>query len=154
MKNFRLTGEKIVQIGLFLISVFYLCYSAANYKLGTIQMPKEGFMPLILGIGMTAISAYLMLKAFMNKGDAQDVRFNISWVRFGLIVGVSVLYALTLTTVGYPLGTFIYLFCIFKLAKLAGWVKPAVIAIIVAISFYLIFKTALGVMLPAGFLGL
>ena len=154
MKKFQLTGEKIVQTALLLVSAFYLYYTLTHYKIGTIRMPKEGFMPVIIGVAMTGISAYLMLKAFMGKGDAKNVKLNISWWRLGLIVAISLLYSITLTAVGYPLGTFLYMFGVFKLSKLEGWIKPLVISLAVAIGFYLIFKVGLGVLLPAGFLGL
>ena len=78
----KITGEKLVNLFLLLLSIFYLCYSKANYKLGTMRMPKEGFMPLLLGIGMVGLSAYLTVQAFLNKGDAQNVKFGISWKRF------------------------------------------------------------------------
>ena len=72
MKN-KITGERIVNAGLFLLSVFYLTYSMTHYKLGTMRMPKEGFLPMLLGIGMTAISGWLLIESCMGKGDAGQV---------------------------------------------------------------------------------
>ncbi len=154
MRSFKLTGEKIVNLCLLLASAFYLYYSQTHYKLGTIKSPREGFMPLILGIGMVVLSGFLTVQAFLNKGDAKNVKFDIQWWRFGAIIAVSLAYALTMDFVGYPLGTFLFLFGILKLAKVDGYVKPVLIALISAVAFYLLFKVALGVMLPAGFLGL
>ena len=68
MKGFKLTGEKLVNLGLLMMSVFYLTYSLNHYKLGTVRMPKEGFMPMIIGVGATLISAFLTVQSFMNKG--------------------------------------------------------------------------------------
>jgi len=65
---------------------------------------------------------------------------------------VSLLYALTLQTVGYLIGSFLFLLLIFKIAGVAGWGKPVVISLICSAAFYLVFKMALGVMLPSGIL--
>ena len=152
-KGFKLTGEKLVNLFLFLLSVFYLTYSLNHYKLGTVRMPKEGFMPMIVGIAATLISAFLLIQSLMNKGDAQHVKFNISWKKFFLLVAISLAYALLLNTVGYTLSSFLFLLSVLKIAGVKGWAKPLIISGICAVAFYLIFKVALGVMLPGGFIG-
>lgn len=149
-----LTGEKIVNLCLLLVSAFYLAYARANYKFGTLRMPKEGFLPTILGVGMVLISGFLTVQAFLNKGDASGVRIGIQWWRFGAIVAVSLAYALGLSIIGYPLGTFLFLLAILKLARVKGWLLPLALSAVVAVAFYLLFKLALGVLLPAGFIGL
>lgn len=154
MKGFKLTGEKLVNLGLFLLSAFYLGYSLSHYQLGKIRMPKEGFMPMIVGVGATLISAYLTVQSFMDKGDAQNVKFNISWKKFFLLVGISLAYALLLNTIGYTVCSFLFLFAVLKIAGVEGWKKPLIISVIAAVAFWLIFKVALGVMLPTGFIGM
>ena len=152
-KGFKLTGEKLVNLGLFLLSVFYLTYSLSNYKLGTVRAPKEGFMPMIVGVVATLISAFLLVQSLLNKGDAQNVKFNISWKRFFLLIAISLAYALLLNTIGYTVSSFLFLLAVLKIAGVNGWKKPLIISVISAVAFYLIFKVALGVMLPAGFIG-
>ncbi len=148
----KLTGEMLVNTALFLLSVFYLTYSLSNYKLGTIRMPKEGFMPLILGIGMTVTSGWLLIQSMIGKGDAKNVKLSFSWLRFGALVAVSLLYALTLQPIGYLLSSFFFLLLVFKIAGVKGWLKPLIISLVCAAVFYLLFKVALGVMLPRGIL--
>lgn len=154
MKTMKLTGEKAVNLFLLLLSVFYLSYSVTHYNIGTFRVPKEGFMPLLLGIAGVLLSAFLTVQAFMNRGDAQKVRFSISWLRFFGLIGISLLYALTMESVGYLLDTFVFLLVVLKIAKVDGWVKPVVISLLTAVVFYLIFKSALGVMLPGGWIHL
>ena len=139
---------------LLLLSIFYLCYSKANYKLGTMRMPKEGFMPLLLGIGMVGLSSYLTVQAFLNKGDAQNVKFGISWKRFFVLVSTCVLYAVLLGTLGYLIATFLFLFAVFKIANLEGMKLPLILSLVFSVAFYILFKVLLGVMLPSGLLGL
>ena len=153
MKKFKLTGEKVVNLCLLLLCAFYLAYSLTNYKLGTLRQPKEGFLPMIIGVGGVCVSAFLTIQSWLDKGDASQVKFNISWPRFGLMVAVSLAYALLMDTLGYTFSSFLFLMAVLKLAKVEGWVKITLISLICAVAFYLLFKVALGVMLPGGFLG-
>ena len=153
MKKWRLTGEKVVNLCLLLVSAFYLAYSLTHYKVGTVKMPKEGFLPLIIGIGAVCVSAFLTVQSWIDKGDAANVKFEISWIRFGLMIVVSFAYALLMNTLGYTLSTFLFLIAILKLARAGSWVKVAIISLLCAVAFYVLFKVALGVMLPGGFLG-
>lgn len=153
-KGCKLTGEKLVNLGLFLLSAFYLGYSLSHYQLGTVRMPKEGFMPMLVGVAATLISAFLTVQAFLNKGDSQNVKFEISWKRFFLLVAISVAYALLMSVIGYTLSTFLFLLAVLKIVNVEGWIKPLLISGIAAVAFWLIFKIALGVMLPGGFIGI
>ena len=154
MKKFRLTGENVTNLCLLLLSIFYLSYSLTHYKLGTMRMPKEGFMPMLLGIGMVGLSGFLTLQSFLGKGDAKNVKLQLPWLRFAGMIAASFAYALLLGTLGYCICTFLFLLAVLKLAKLEGWKLPLIISVVAAAAFYLLFKVALGVMLPAGFLGL
>lgn len=152
MKKY-LTGERLVNLFLLVLSVFYLSYSVTHYKLGTVRMPKEGFLPLLLGIGMVGLSGFLFIQSLAGKGDAKNVKLNIPWLRFAGMIAVSLAYAMLLTTLGYCVCTFLFLLAVLKLAKLEGWKLPLIISLVCAAAFYLLFKVALGVMLPAGILG-
>lgn len=153
MKKWKLTGEKAVNLGLLLVSAFYLAYSLTHYKVGTVRMPKEGFLPMIIGIGAVCVSAFLTVQSWLDKGDAANVKFEISWARFGLMIVVSFAYALLMDALGYTLSTFLFLIAILKLARAGSWLKVSIISLICAVAFYVLFKVALGVMLPGGFLG-
>ena len=152
MKKY-LTGEKLVNLFLLVLSVFYLSYSMTHYKLGTVRMPKEGFLPMLLGIGMVGLSGFLFIQSLAGKGDAKNVKLNIPWLRFAGMIAASLAYAMLLTTLGYCVCTFLFLLAVLKLAKLEGWKLPLIISLVCAAAFYLLFKVTLGVMLPAGILG-
>lgn len=152
MKKY-LTGEKLVNLFLLALSVFYLSYSVTHYKIGTMRVPKEGFLPLLLGIGMVCLSGFLFIQSLAGKGDARNVQLKLPWLRFAGMIAASFAYALLLNTLGYCICTFLFLLAVLKLAKLEGWKLPLIIALVCAAAFYLLFKVALGVMLPAGILG-
>lgn len=152
MKKY-LTGEKLVNLFLLALSVFYLSYSVTHYKIGTMRVPKEGFLPLLLGIGMVCLSGFLFIQSLAGKGDAKNVQLKLPWLRFAGMIASSFAYAMLLNTLGYCICTFLFLLAVLKLAKLEGWKLPLIIALVCAAAFYLLFKVALGVMLPAGILG-
>ena len=152
MKKY-LTGETLVNLFLLALSVFYLSYSVTHYKIGTMRVPKEGFLPLLLGIGMVCLSGFLFIQSLAGKGDAKNVQLKLPWLRFAGMIAASFAYALLLNTLGYCICTFLFLLSVLKLAKLEGWKLPLIIALVCAVAFYLLFKVALGVMLPAGILG-
>ena len=139
MKKWKLTGEKVVNLCLLLVSAFYLAYSLTHYKVGSVRMPKEGFLPMIIGVGGVCVSAFLTVQSWLDKGDAAGVKFEISWVRFGLMIAVSFAYALLMDTLGYTLSTFLFLIAILKLARGGSWVKVAVISLICSVAFYVLF---------------
>ncbi|MBQ7305978.1 MAG: tripartite tricarboxylate transporter TctB family protein [Clostridia bacterium] len=149
----HLTGEKLVNLFLLALSVFYLSYSVTHYKIGTMRVPKEGFLPLLLGIGMVCLSGFLFIQSLAGKGDAKNVQLKLPWLRFAGMIAASFAYAMLLNTLGYCICTFLFLLAVLKLAKLEGWKLPLIIALVCAAAFYLLFKVALGVMLPAGILG-
>ena len=152
MKKY-LTGEKLVNLFLLALSVFYLSYSVTHYKIGTMRVPKEGFLPLLLGIGMVCLSGFLFIQSLAGKGDAKNVQLKLPWLRFAGMIAASFAYAMLLNTLGYCICTFLFLLAVLKLAKLEGWKLPLIISLVCAAAFYLLFKVALGVMLPAGILG-
>ncbi|MFV0412395.1 MAG: tripartite tricarboxylate transporter TctB family protein [Oscillospiraceae bacterium] len=145
-------GEKIMNGFLLALSTFYL---AVSYTLsfGTFSAPKAGFLPRIIGWIATAITAYLFIQSMAGKGDAKNVKLEIDWKRFVLLVGALVLYILLLKPVGYLISSAAALFAVLKIAKVKGWVLPGAIAVIASAAFYIIFKTFLSIPLPAGILG-
>ena len=117
MKKY-LTGEKLVNLFLLALSVFYLSYSVTHYKIGTMRVPKEGFLPLLLGIGMVCLSGFLFIQSLAGKGDAKNVQLKLPWLRFAGMIAASFAYAMLLNTLGYCICTFLFLLAVLKLAKL------------------------------------
>ena len=54
---------------------------------------------------------------------------------------------------GYVIVTFIAAFCLFKIMKLEGWIKPFILSTAIASFIYLLFDYWLYLDLPRGILG-
>lgn len=144
-------GEKICNGFLLLLSLFY-CYFARKYSFGSPTAPKTGFLPQLVGYSAVLISAYLLVRSMMGKGDSQKVKLTCDYKRLiGLILTMAV-YILAFKRVGYLLGTAALLFIVMKIGLVKGWKIPLCVSVITSVFFYVVFKIFLSVPLPAGFL--
>ena len=144
-------GEKIVNGGLFLLSILYT-YFARGYSFGSPTAPKVGFLPQLVGYCAIVISGYLLVRSLMGKGDAQNVKLRCDYKRLGLLVLSMVVYILIFKPVGYLISTAALLYAAMKIGRVKGWKIPAVVSVLASVFFFLIFKVFLAVPLPAGLL--
>ena len=144
-------GEKIVNGGLFLLSILYT-YFARGYSFGSPTAPKVGFLPQLVGYCAIVISGYLLVRSLMGKGDAQNVKLRCDYKRLGLLVLSMVVYILIFKPVGYLISTAALLYAAMKIGKVKGWKIPAVVSVLTSVFFFLVFKVFLAVPLPAGLL--
>ncbi len=118
--------------------------------------PGPGFLPLWIGIGITACSLAALVVSFFRAGkrslDSSELsRIEIirgvgSWAAF--VVSIALL---PLIGFGLSLGL-LSVFLIIALDRRSPWVALGV-ALFLALGFHLVFNLALGVSLPVGPLG-
>lgn len=145
-------GEKIANGFLFSLSTVYLIF-ARQLSFGTVFYPKGGFVPQVTGWAAVLISAYLFVQSLLGKGDSKDVKVQINWKRFALLIVSIIIYIIILKPVGYLISTALVLYAVLKIGGLKGWKLPSVISLCTSVFFYFIFKVALSVPLPAGIIG-
>lgn len=155
-KKFR---ELIFGVIMTAFGVFYLVM--------TTQIPRKGelvdatFIPYILSVFMICLGiAQLMqgmkiVKNFKDDGQEEQKNDHMAVIlTLALIVG----YVMIMVPVGFIISTIVYLFLQFWLLSPADK-KPnllmyLVIAVVVSIVIYLLFRYGLTVMLPKGIFGL
>ncbi len=157
----RITLKKIDQIGASIIlgiAVFYLFQTSklAFWKGKTLG---PGFFPLLLGIGLVALTLLLLVKATLVPKDhslSLSMRFFPSksgLLKLLYLIGSLVVYVLTLQPLGYLLSTLLFLCALF----LAWDPRRPGLAIAVAVGTvlcsYVFFDLLLQVQLPKGLLG-
>lgn len=145
-------GEKTANGFLFALSTVYLIF-ARQLAFGSLSYPKGGFIPQITGWAAVIISGYLFVKSLLGKGDSKDVKVQIDWKRFAALMFSIVVYIVLLKPVGYIVSTVLVLFAVLKIGGVKGWKIPCVISLCTSVFFYLVFKIALSVPLPAGIIG-
>jgi len=113
-----------------------------------------GFMPVIVG----SIFGLLALGLLFRRPDPQKDQpifwgHQAGWQRVGLTFLTFVLYILTIPSIGYTVGTIVFLTALFKIMGNIRWRNGFIFGIVASVSTYVIFKIWLNMPLPAGFLG-
>ena len=137
--------EKIITLFLLLGSIVYL-YAAGQLTFGTLQSPRSGFLPLLAGV--TAFIVALVLLFNQCQSEKPLPKNNVDWAKFILILIGLLFYITIFNIIGYFTATFIFLFYLFKVADMTGWIMPFMMAVGSSTVFYLLFKYYLAVPLP------
>jgi putative tricarboxylic transport membrane protein len=122
--------------------------------LGPLNTPGAGFFPAVIGGIFSALSIALLITTFIGKIRAgEKQRFwkeKNSWVKISLALLSLIFYMLFLESLGYIITTVIFVFFLLKFVGKKGWRISIVMAVLVSLSSYALFKMALGVSLPRG----
>ncbi|KNE18766.1 tripartite tricarboxylate transporter TctB family protein [Virgibacillus pantothenticus] len=137
------------------IALFLWCL-AAIYLFFAFRLPSYAYvpidsnaLPIILGILLLLLSITL----FFGKGHSEKDKFNISKADLLKLLGVFVLiifYASFLESLGFLI---VSIFFIFSCSYLLGYRKHVInafTAVLVPLTFYLLFTSVLQIRLPQG----
>lgn len=132
-------------LGLAVLAVGYLL-AGRRYTLDTLATPGAGIFPLAAGIALLALAIWQFLAA---RRSAPDPARGGAVPRAPLIMSVVLaLYAATLPVLGFTPTSFALVFVAARLMGLAGWWRPATLALGVTLASRVLFVTWLGVPLP------
>ena len=132
-------------LGLAVLAVGYLL-AGRSYPLDTLTTPGPGIFPLAAGVALLALAIWQFLVARRSAPDRVD---GGAVPRTPLVMSVVLaLYAATLPVLGFTLTSFVLVFVAARLMGLAGWGRPAVLALGVTLASRVLFVTWLGVPLP------
>lgn len=137
--------EKIITL-LFLLGSSAYLYSAQQLAFGTLSSPKSGFLPHLAGSAAVLLSLLLLVRQARSENAISCEKAD--WTKFiFIIIGFS-FYIVVLSSIGYLLSTFIFLFYLLKVTDTSGWIQPLLIAVISSATCYLVFGRYLAVPLP------
>ena len=132
-------------LGLAVLALGYL-QAGRRYPLDTLATPGPGIVPLAAGVALLALAVWQLIAAPRSAPDPAD---GGAVARAPLIMSaVLVLYAAALPALGFLLTSFALVFVAARLMGLAGWWRPAALALGVTVASRLLFGTWLGVPLP------
>ena len=122
--------------------------------LGPIHAPGAGFFPAFVGGILSLLSLGLLLKTALEKGSLSARqpfwKEKDSWVKVSLVVGSLIFYMAFLEFLGYIATTILFILFLLKLVGKKSWLVSVVMAVLVSMGSYALFKMALGVYLPKG----
>jgi hypothetical protein len=132
-------------LGLAVLALGYLL-AGRRYPLDTLATPGPGIVPLAAGLVLLALAIWQFLAAPRSGPDPAD---GGARSRAPLIMSAGLaLYAATLPVVGFLPTSFALVFVAARLMGLAGWWRPATLALGVTVANRLLFGAWLGVPLP------
>jgi putative tricarboxylic transport membrane protein len=131
----------------------YIMVQALQWEYVTPEGPGPGFFPLWYGVAMLALSAVLVVSELARRSAR---RAAIDWKQLGRALTTWLALAVSVALVK-PLG-FLVSFALLTYFIVAFiYRRPQKTAVLVAVAsaagFFLVFRLALGVALPAGALG-
>jgi putative tricarboxylic transport membrane protein len=126
--------------------------------IGPLDSPGPGFFPTMIGGVFSLLSLALFITASWSENQLPiKVSFwkeEKSWIKVFLSLFSLVFYLIALNYLGYILTTFLFILYLLKIVGKRGWGGSLLIAFIVSLGSFAVFKTALGVLLPRGLINL
>jgi len=113
------------------------------------------FVPLIVAIGLIALSALFLVRTWVRPDAALAERSAeeddaTHWATPGLIMAALLVYAFALEPVGYPVATALVFFVVARLLGSRAVVRDAVAGLVLGFGLFTAFTQFLGVSLPGG----
>lgn len=149
IKPKKLDGSALV----FLFLAVLICVESLNLEIGTLNAPKSGFFPFILGVSLGLLSILWLLIHIVRRGTLEWVKVSISWKRAMPMLGGLMAYALLLDFLGFSLATFLLVFLLVRAIESRPWWVAGLVGIGIVSFMYTLFLLWLRVQLPTGWLG-
>jgi hypothetical protein len=145
-------------------SLFWLLFSAVmtqqafRLPMGEMRDPGAGFFPLMIALVTGLLSILALVQALKGgkgppEATAEVATERFRWWNIAVILAALVVYALTLTTVGFLINTFWFMLLLIKVIEPQSWTKSLVAAVITAVASELFFNVLLTAQIPKGILG-
>jgi len=135
-------------IGLAIFAIAYLL-GDLRYPLDTLTTPGPGLFPLMAGVALLALAAWQFAAAGARAQPASKPSADEQAVGPPLaMVAVLIVYAALFHTVGFFAASLALVFVSSRLMGLAGWWRPATLALGITAVSQVLFGKWLGVPLP------
>lgn len=149
------TGD-ICFSGVWLALGLYIMCASYSLGLGDFQTPAAGFTPFFFGVIFSLFSIVNVIGHFTGKQEGNGEKSRTysmgSYGHIGIMVGALLVYGILIERIGFLIMTCVVLTALFRVAG-CNWKISLIWGPVVACGSYFAFSY-LGVMLPAGIIGL
>jgi NO-binding membrane sensor protein with MHYT domain len=136
--------ERGLALFFFVGSAAYL-YGATGLAIGSLAMPKAGFLPTIVGALAVLISG---IDLVMTLRAAPRPAGEDNFTRAAVAVVLLVTYVAALPFTGFLAATIVCTFLLLKIAGTSGYWLPALLSVVLAAIVQVGFGTLLNLQLP------
>ncbi len=141
---------------LFMVAGSAFAWGATKYTVGTAARMGPGYFPLMLGIILALIGAFIFFEALVVETEDGEKVGSIAWKPLGFIIGANLVFGILLgglPSIGFPaFGLMVAIPALVFIASLAGdrfHLKEVVIlSIVLAALSYLAFIKLLKLQFP------
>ena len=127
---------------------------ARRYTYSGPNGPGAGFLPLWLGLAMTALAILLLVRATRETGPGDAwLPGGRTLLRLVVVVAATAVFVWLIPVLGMTLGTVLFLFGLLRFLEGHGWRVSVGIALATAFVNWLVFIRWLSVPFPTGPLG-
>jgi putative tricarboxylic transport membrane protein len=148
-------GPRLAGAFLLAASVAILLAVTAIPGRGGYSTSGPRFVPLLVAIGLIALSTLFLVRTFVRpdvmlaeRSAEEDAATH--WATPGLIMVVLLAYAFLLEPIGYPLATAAVFIAIARLLGSRQIVRDVIVGLVLGFGLFTAFTQYLGVSLPAG----
>jgi uncharacterized membrane protein len=128
----------------------FIAWQSKKLSLGIPRAPGPGFFPFCLGLLLIGVALAILANGLKQKNE--NKKTEVRKARVILALGSIFAYSVVLEPLGYLLSTFFLMFFLLRMmVRKTWWFGPLVACIITLIS-YVLFKVWLKVFLPKGIL--
>lgn len=146
--------ERIAALFLMILSVITGQYSIFTLKLGSMQLPAAGFMPMLASAVLFVASLLWLLGSLGKDENARPFWEGRGWLNPLLAALVVFAYAFIMDKAGYLLSTLLFMVAWQFIIEREKPVKAAVISLVTTVVMWLLFSKLLAVQVPTGILPL
>lgn len=142
--------------GVWLLFAVYICVESLRLPLGSFRDPGPGFLPLLVGILLAALTIVSFSQARPSKAPESHKPWypRKRWKNLIWILGALLAYAGILDALGFLISTFLLLVFLFRSSlEPRSWPWAIGGSLIASISCYVVFELWLRTQLPKGFWG-
>lgn len=128
-------------------------WGAIDLRVGTPAHPGPGFMPLLIGIFMGAVSIVMLLrdpeKASELPQGKKETLFPLKRMRkHFLLLGSLIAYGLMAPRLGFMVSTAIFMLFLFKAIEPQKWTTAILATTVTVVLSYYLFIVGLGCQFP------
>jgi predicted outer membrane lipoprotein len=132
---------------MFMVVGIAFAWGASNYNIGEGARMGPGYFPLVLGVLLTALGAFIIFEALVVETEDGEPIGSWAWKPLGFIIGANLLFGILLgglPSIGLPaMGMVVAIYGLTFVSSLAGdefhLGGVAILATILAIGSYLAF---------------
>jgi hypothetical protein len=149
-----LRANQVSSLFLMILAIFTGVISI-QFGVGGLDLMGTGFMPLLASILLFALSLIdfisSLVKSRTGRRDKKGPTLG-ELAKPAVLIGALIVYAYFLSSVGFPIITFLLVYVLFVMMQPKKWRLDLFYAALVSAVTFLFFDVALKVRLPAGIL--